>query len=125
MPFGLSNAPASFQDYIKKILAKKLDIFGIVYLDDILIYSKDPGQLYIDIVYGVLEQLQKYGLFANWKKCRFHQDKVRFLEFEVSAQGFSMEEERIEVVKIWPKSKSIRDIQVFFRICQFLLWQNP
>ena len=43
MPFGLSNAPASFQGYINKILAEKLDIFVIVYLDDILIYTEDPG----------------------------------------------------------------------------------
>ena len=43
MPFGLSNAPATFQRYFNKILAKKLDIFVIVKLDDILIYTKDPG----------------------------------------------------------------------------------
>ena len=43
MPFGLSNALASFQGYINKILAKKLDIFSIVYLDDIFIYNKDLG----------------------------------------------------------------------------------
>ena len=44
MPFGLSNTPASFQGYINKILAEKLDIFVIVYLDDILIYTEDQGQ---------------------------------------------------------------------------------
>ncbi len=43
MPFGLSNAPANFQGYINKVLAEKLDIFIIVYLDNILIYTKDPG----------------------------------------------------------------------------------
>ena len=50
MPFGLSNAPASFQGYINKILAEKLDIFVIVYLDDILIYTKDLGQAHINAV---------------------------------------------------------------------------
>ena len=44
MPFGLSNAPTSFQGYVNKILAEKLNIFVIVYLDDILIYTEDPGQ---------------------------------------------------------------------------------
>ncbi len=43
MPFGLSNAPASFQGYMNKILAEKLDIFVVVYLDNILIYTEDPG----------------------------------------------------------------------------------
>ena len=43
MPFGFSNAPATFQRYVKKILAKKLDIFVIVYMDNILIYTKNSG----------------------------------------------------------------------------------
>ena len=50
MPFGLSNAPVSFQGYINKILAGKLDIFVIVSLDDICIYTKDPGQPHVDVV---------------------------------------------------------------------------
>ena len=50
MPFGLSNAPASFQGYINKILAEKLDIFVIVYLDDILIYIEDQGQGHVEAV---------------------------------------------------------------------------
>ena len=50
MPFGLSNAPASFQGFINKILTKKLDIFVIVYLDNIFIYTEDPGQAHVDAV---------------------------------------------------------------------------
>ena len=50
MPFGLSNAPASFQSYINKILAEKLDIFVIVYLDDILIYTEDESQGHVEAV---------------------------------------------------------------------------
>ena len=50
MPFGLSNASASFQGYINKILAKKLDIFVIVYLEDILIYTEDAGQTHVNAV---------------------------------------------------------------------------
>ena len=50
MLFGLSNVPASFQGYINKIFAKKLDIFVIVYLDNIFIYTEDPGQAHIDAV---------------------------------------------------------------------------
>ena len=50
MPFGLSNTPATFQGYVNKILAEKLDIFIIVYLDDILIYTKDLGQPQVEAV---------------------------------------------------------------------------
>lgn len=50
MPFGLFNAPATFQGYMNKILAEKLDVFVIVYLDNILIYIKNPGQAHIKAV---------------------------------------------------------------------------
>ena len=68
MPFGLSNAPTSFQGYINKILAEKLNILMIVYLDNILVYIKNPCQPHIEAVRWVLEQLWKHGLFANLKK---------------------------------------------------------
>ena len=69
MPFGLSNALANFQGYINKILAEKLDIFVIIYLNNILIYTKDLGQPHVEAVYWVLDQLRKHSFFANPKKC--------------------------------------------------------
>ena len=107
MLFGLTNAPGSFQGYINKILAEKLDIFVIVYLDDIFIYTKDLGKAHVKAVQWVLEFLRKYGLYANLKKCRFHQDEVRFLGFVVSRDDIRMEEERINAVKKWPKPQSV------------------
>ena len=119
MYFGLCNALASFQGYVNKILAEKLDVFVIVYLDDILIYTKDAGQGHIEAVRWVLGELRKHGLFANLKKCRFHQQEVRFLGYVVSSQRIRMEEERIDAVKAWPKLKSVRDIQVFIGFANF------
>ena len=119
MPFGLSNAPASFQGYINKILAEKLDIFVIVYLDDILIYIEDQERGHVEVVRWVLDILRKNGLFANLKKCRFHKDEVRFLGYVVSSQGIRMEDERIEAVRNWPEPKSVRDIQVFIGFANF------
>ena len=107
MPFGLSNASASFQGYVNKILAEKLDVFVIVYLDDILIYTEDAGQVHVEAVRWVLGELRKHGLFANLKKCRFHQEEVRFLGYVVSSQGIRMEEEKIDAVKAWPEPKLI------------------
>ena len=54
MPFRLSNAPTSFQGYINKIFAEKLNIFVVMYLNDILIYTEDPGQPHIDAVQWLL-----------------------------------------------------------------------
>ncbi len=59
MPSSLSNAPDSFHRYINKILDEKLDIFVIVYLGDILIYTEDPGKPHVEAVRWVLEQLQE------------------------------------------------------------------
>ena len=99
MPFGLFYALATFQGYVNKILVEKLDIFVIVYLNDILIYTKDSGQPHVEAVRWILDQLRKYLLFANLKKCHFHQDEVRFLEYIVSSKSISMKVERIEVVR--------------------------
>ena len=119
MPFGLTNAPESFQGYVNKILAEKLDIFVIIYLEDIFIYTKDPRKAHVKAVWWVLEVLRKYGLYANLKKCRFYKDEVRFLGFVVSRDGIKMEEERINAVKKWLEPQSVRDIQVFIGFANF------
>ena len=72
MPFSLFNASAIFQDYVNKILAKKLNVFIIVYLDNILIYTKDPGQAHVKAIWWVLNNLWRHSFFANLKKCWFH-----------------------------------------------------
>ena len=110
MPFGLTNAPATFQGYINKILAEKLDVFVIVYLDDILIYTEDESEGHVQAVHWVLDQLRKFSLYANLKKCQFHQEEVRFLGYIVSLRGIRMEDERIRAVEQWPEPKSVRDI---------------
>ena len=119
MPFGLTNAPASFQGYINKILAEKLDIFVIVYLDDILIYTKDDGDGHVAAVQWVLEQLKKFLLYANLKKCRFHQDKFWFLGYVMSLKSIRMKDKQIEAIKQWPEPQSVWDIQVFLGFTNF------
>ena len=119
MSFGLSNAPTTFQRYVNKILAEKLDIFVIVYLDDILIYIKHLGQPHVEAVRWILDQLRKYSLFTNLKKYCFHQDEIHFLGYVVSFKGISMEVKIIEVIKIWPEPKLVQDIQVFLGFANF------
>ena len=98
---------------------EKLDIFVIVYLDDILIYTKDDGDGHVAAVQRVLEQLRKFLLYANLKKCRFHQDRVWFLNYVVSLKGICMEDEWIEAVKQWPKLQLVWNIQVFLGFANF------
>lgn len=71
--------------------AEKLDIFVVVNLDDNLIYTKDEGQGHVDAVKWVLGNLRQWGLYANLKKCRFHQDEDRFLGYIVSKTRIRIE----------------------------------
>ena len=108
--FGLFNTVVSFQRYINKILAKKLDVFVILYLDDIMIYTIDASQGHMEAVWCIFRDFWKHSFIANLKKCCFYQEEVCFLVYIVSSQGIRMEEEKIDIVKDWPKSKSVRDI---------------
>ena len=119
MAFGLTNAPESFQEYINKILVKKLEIFIIVYLNNILIYSDDDRDSYLAAVRWVLEQLRKFLLFANLKKCRFHQEEVWFFGYVISSKNIRMKDKKIDAFKWWPEPQSVPDIQVLLRFANF------
>ena len=99
MPVGLTNAPASFQEYINKIFAEKLDIFIIVYLDNIFIYTDNDGNGHVAAVRWVLKQLRKFLLFGKLKKCWFYQEEIWFLGYIVSSKGICMKDQRIKAVK--------------------------
>ena len=75
-------------------MAKKLYIFVIVYLDDIFIHTKNLGQANVNAVWWLIEELRKYGFFANLKKWQFHKDKVCFLGYVMSAQEVQIEDDR-------------------------------
>lgn len=72
MIFELSNALANFQDFINKILTKKLGIFIIIYLDNILIYTKNKSQDHMEVVQLIWNLLEKNRLFAILAKCQFY-----------------------------------------------------
>ena len=78
MPFGLTNTPASFQQYINEALREHLDIFIIAYLDDILIFS-DSYEEHVQHVRAVLKKLEKASLWLKLKKCKFHVQETEFL----------------------------------------------
>lgn len=118
MPFGLCNAPATFQSYIHEALKGLIDIYCIVYLDDILIYSKNEEE-HTEHLRTVLERLRKYHLFAKEEKCTFYTKSVEFLGFIISTEGISMDRTRVETVLQWPEPRSIKEIQVFLGFANF------
>ena len=97
MPFGLMNAPTGFQHMANDIFRDFLDIFTIIYLDDILIYSKTQEEHDIH-VQKVLQRLREYGLYAKLEKCSFDQSQVEFLGYVVSQKGISMDPSKVQTI---------------------------
>lgn len=97
MPFGLCNAPATFQAYINHALRGLVDILCVVYLDDILVYSEDPKD-HTQAVRQVLQRLREYKLYVNLQKCKFRTDRVEFLGFVINTNGVEMEKSRIDTI---------------------------
>jgi hypothetical protein len=118
MPFGLCNAPGTFQGLMNDTLHEYLDKFCQVYLDDILIYSKTKEE-HIQHVRLVLEKLRATGLYAKLEKCRFSQPRVDFLGFVLAREGVSMDPSKLEPIQTWPTPKSVRDVQSFLGFANF------
>ena len=118
MPFGLSNVPATFQAYINKALAGMVDVFCVVYLDDILIYSSSLEEHWGHIR-QILECLCKFQLFANLKKCAFAVQQVDFLGFVISVKGVVMDPSRVSTIADWPTPKTYQEVQVFLGFVNF------
>ena len=78
---------------------EKLDVFDIVYLDNIYIYTKYKGKGHVQVVRWVFNQLRWFSPYTNLKKCWFHEEEVWFLGYIVSLQGICIEDERIKAVE--------------------------
>ncbi|HLO99762.1 MAG TPA: reverse transcriptase domain-containing protein [Fimbriimonas sp.] len=118
MPFGLTNAPATFQRYINDTLREFLDVFCVVYLDDILIYSKNTKE-HQEQVRKVLEKLQEAGLFVNPGKCEFSVSRTSYLGFIIDQDGISMDQEKIKAITEWEAPRKVRDVQCFLGFANF------
>ena len=118
MPFGLCNAPGTFQHFINDIFHDFLDDFLVSYLDDLLIYSNTLKE-HKQHVRLVLKRLQEHGLYLKPSKCKFHTDTVSFLGFVISPQGINMDQEKIESITTWPTPTCILDIQTFLGFANF------
>src|SRR5260221_10247918 len=102
MPFGLSNAPASFQRFINEVLGDLMDVCMVGYLDDILVYL-DSLEDHWNHVQEVLQHLHKVGLYANLKKCKFHMDTMEYLGFILSPKGLQMDLKKVSTIQDWPE----------------------
>jgi hypothetical protein len=118
MPFGLTNAPAVFMDLMNRVFHQYLDVFVIVFIDDILVYSRDSHQ-HEEHLRIVLGTLRKEKLYAKFKKCEFWLDRVGFLGHTVSAQGIEVDQSKVEAVTNWRKPTNVGEVRSFLGLAGY------
>ncbi|GKC74854.1 putative reverse transcriptase domain-containing protein [Tanacetum coccineum] len=118
LPFGLTNAPAVFVDLMNRVCKPYLDKFMIVFIDDILIYSKNKKE-HEEHLKAVLELLKKEELYAKFSKCEFWLPKVQFLGHMIDSQGIHVDPAKIEFIKDWASPKTPTEIRQFLGLAGY------
>nr|CAD39399.2 OSJNBb0089K24.9 [Oryza sativa Japonica Group] len=118
LSFGLTNAPAFFMNLMNKVFMEYLDKFMVVFIDDILIYSRTREE-HEEHLRLALEKLREHQLYAKYSKCEFWLSEVKFLGHVISAGGVAVDPSNVESVTNWEKPKTVSEIRSFLGLAGF------
>jgi hypothetical protein len=110
MSFSLTNAPAFFIYLMNSVFMPELDKFVVVFIDDILIYSKNEEE-HAQHIHIVLTQLREHKLYAKFSKCEFWLDRVQFLGHVLTPEGVSVDPSKVQDVLSWKSPTSVHQIR--------------
>jgi hypothetical protein len=115
---GLSNAPATFQSVMSNVLSEVIGVCALVYLDDVIVYSKTSDQHDVD-VRRVLDILRTHKLYANQKKCTVFAEELDYLGHVVSGDGIKVDPKKTSVVANWQEPTTLRELQSFLGLTNY------
>ncbi len=118
MPYGLSNSPSIFQNFMNEIFRDMINRFVLIYIDDILIYSPTIED-HRRHVTQELQHLRQYHLYLKTEKCEFHESTIHFLGYIVTPAGVQMDQRKVEAVKNRPQPMTIKEMQRFLGFANF------
>jgi len=118
LPMGLSNSPSTFQRYMERILGDKIFHTLLVYLDDVIVFSRTVEE-HLNRLEELFRRMRKYGLKFKPNKCKLFANRVVYLGYEVSGEGISTDPAKVDAVKLWPLPKTVKDVRAFIGFCSF------
>ncbi|KAL5570722.1 hypothetical protein UlMin_020319 [Ulmus minor] len=118
MSFGLTNAPAAFMDLMNRVFKEFLDRFVIVFIDDILVYSKSTKE-HEEHLRLILQTLRDHQLFAKFKKCEFWLNQVAFLGHVISKDGVAVDPSKVEAVENWKPPSNASEVRSFLGLAGY------
>eukprot|EP00253_Pinus_taeda_P008047 PITA_08047 len=118
LPFGLTNAPATFMCLMNSIFHPYLDRFVLIFIDDILIYSRTIEEHY-EHLRRVLQTLREHQLYAKFSKCDFFKEEIQYLGHVITKEGIAVDPEKIKAIMDWPVPKDVTDVRSFMGLAGY------
>jgi hypothetical protein len=118
MSFGLMNAPAHFTYLMNSVFMPELDKFVVVFIDDILIYSKNEEE-HAQHLWVVLTRLREHQLYAKFNKCVFWLEEIQFLGHVLSAKGIVVDPSKVKDILEWKPPTTVHQVRSFLGLAGY------